>query len=157
MSFARREANDIPRPDFLHALALALHPATSGHDNEGLAERMGVPVRTRARLEGDEIAGGSRRRRDGKQRIYADSASEPVDRAFARGALTGSENLHIHLPEWFDVRTNPRSDKRVASADDGGAQARWRQPMALGVGDPFRSVARQFRREPHAFDQALRK
>ena len=50
---AGREPDDVAGADLLDRPALALRPAdTRGHDQR-LAERMGVPRRARARLEGD--------------------------------------------------------------------------------------------------------
>src|SRR3954471_10346087 len=47
------EPDHVARPDLFHRYALALRPAAAGGDDQGLAERMGVPGRPRPRLEGD--------------------------------------------------------------------------------------------------------
>ena len=53
MLFARREPDDVAGPDLLDRAALALRPAAARGDDEGLAERMGVPGGARAGFERD--------------------------------------------------------------------------------------------------------
>ena len=55
---AGSEPDDVARPQLLARAAFSRRPSESGGDQEGLAERVRVPARTRARLEGD---GGRRR------------------------------------------------------------------------------------------------
>ena len=43
MLFAGREANDVARMDFFDWTTFALGPTATGGNNEGLAQRMGVP------------------------------------------------------------------------------------------------------------------
>ena len=50
---AGRKPDDVAGPDFLDRAALALRPAAAGGDDQGLAERMGVPGGAGAGLEGD--------------------------------------------------------------------------------------------------------
>src|SRR5436309_4475299 len=50
---ARREPDDVARPDLLDRAAPALHPAAPGRHDERLAERVSVPRRPCARLERD--------------------------------------------------------------------------------------------------------
>src|SRR5580704_16222883 len=78
MLLARREPDDVTRPDFLDRAALPLHPADAGGHDQRLAERMAVPGGTRAGLESD--AGASTAGRIGclEQRVDADRAAEPV-------------------------------------------------------------------------------
>src|SRR3954451_7267260 len=51
---ARLEPDHVPPPDILDGPALALDPAAAGGDDQRLAERVGVPGRARAGLEGDQ-------------------------------------------------------------------------------------------------------
>jgi hypothetical protein len=60
MLLAGRNPDHVARPDFLDRPAPALHPAAAGRHDQGLAERMRVPCRARAGLEGD--AGAERTR-----------------------------------------------------------------------------------------------
>ncbi len=57
MPRAGREPDDIAGTNFFDRLALALHPAEAGRDDQRLPERMGMPGGTGARLEGDAAAG----------------------------------------------------------------------------------------------------
>src|SRR5918994_3848053 len=59
MLLIRRKPDHIARADFLDRAAPGLHPAEAGRDDQNLAEGMGVPCRTRARLEGDAGAAGT--------------------------------------------------------------------------------------------------
>jgi hypothetical protein len=45
--------DDIARANFLDRAAFTLHPAETRRDDEGLAQRMRVPVRACARFKGD--------------------------------------------------------------------------------------------------------
>ena len=76
--FARREPDDIAGMDLLDGAALALSPATTRGDDEGLAEGMSMPRGAGAGLEGD--AGALDEGRFGRleQRVNADCAGEPV-------------------------------------------------------------------------------
>ena len=58
---ARLEPDHVARPDLLDRPALALDPAAARRHDQRLAERVGVPGRARARLEGDQGAGDARR------------------------------------------------------------------------------------------------
>src|SRR3954453_23701932 len=48
-----REPDDIAGPDLLDRAAFTLHPAETGHDEQGLAKRMRVPGRACARFKSD--------------------------------------------------------------------------------------------------------
>ena len=75
---AGRTPDDVAGADLDDRLAFALGPAAPGGDDQGLAERMGVPGRAGARLEGDIGRGRAGRRRRGVQRIDADRPGEIV-------------------------------------------------------------------------------
>ena len=61
MLLARREPDDVPRPDLLDRPALALRKAAAGRDNQCLPQRMRVPGRACAGLERDVGAADARR------------------------------------------------------------------------------------------------
>ena len=52
MFFAGCEPDDVARANFLHPAALALHPAETGDDDQGLTQRVCVPGGACAGLEG---------------------------------------------------------------------------------------------------------
>src|SRR5215469_4067074 len=52
MLLAGREPDNVTGPDLFDRTAPALRPATAGHNDESLTERMHVPCSMRARLEG---------------------------------------------------------------------------------------------------------
>ena len=76
MLLARRKPDDVAGAYLLDRSAFALDPAEAGRDDQGLAERMGVPGGARTRLECH--AGGADPRRFGrlKQRIEPNDAGE---------------------------------------------------------------------------------
>ena len=75
--FARREPNDVPRPDLLDRPALALRKAAAGRHDQCLPQRMRVPGCARAGLERDAGAADARRIGRLEQRVDADRAGEP--------------------------------------------------------------------------------
>ena len=75
-----REPDDVALLDFLDGAALALHPAAAGGDDQGLAQRVGVPGGAGAGLEGDARAADARRGGRLEQRIDAHGAGEIVGR-----------------------------------------------------------------------------
>jgi hypothetical protein len=83
--FAGGKPDDVARPDFLDRTALALRPAAAERDDEGLAERMGMPGRACARLERDGGASDTRRRTTLEGRVDADGAREIIRRALCGG------------------------------------------------------------------------
>ena len=94
---AGREPDDVAGADLLDRPALALHPAAAGGDDQRLAERVGVPGRPRARLEGDQRAGNPGRVGRAEQRVDADRAGEPVRRALAGGLRACSLDVHCRV------------------------------------------------------------
>ncbi len=76
--FSGFEPDPVTGLNHLNRAAFALSPATSSRHEESLAERVSVPCRSRARLEGDDGAAdaGWIRRLEGL--IDANCASEPV-------------------------------------------------------------------------------
>src|SRR5438874_4688904 len=91
---ARRAYNDIAGANLAFRAVLAFHPAAAGGHDQPLAEGMRVPGAARAGLEGDERGRDAGRLCRREQRIDADSASEPVIRAFAGGLRAASFKLH---------------------------------------------------------------
>src|SRR2546421_10846336 len=57
---ARRKTDHVARPDLLDGASPALYQAAAKCYDQGLPQRMGVPGGTRARLEGDVSAAGTR-------------------------------------------------------------------------------------------------
>src|SRR5215204_877592 len=101
--FAWREPDGITGLDRLDGAALTLSPAAAGSDDQRLPERMGMPGRPRAGLEGDACARPCRVVRR-EQRINArrarDEPREPPARQL-RAALLG---LHPRLLQLFPGR-----------------------------------------------------
>ena len=75
---AGREPDHITGPDLLDRAAPALRPAAASRDDERLTERMRMPCRPRARLEG--YAGALNECRIGRLKKWIDPyrASEPL-------------------------------------------------------------------------------
>ena len=89
MLLARREPDHIAGVNFFNRIPLALRPPATGHDNQGLTKRMGVPCRSRAGLERDTGASRACRSVCLKQRVNAYRAGKPV----AGPLLEGCEPL----------------------------------------------------------------
>ena len=69
--------------DILNRSALALHPTTTGCDDQGLTERMGMPRGAGTRLERDASARRASRWVCLEQGVDADRAGKPIGRSFA--------------------------------------------------------------------------
>ena len=78
--------HDIAGTDFFDRPAFGLRPAKAGRDDEGLAERMGVPRGARARLEGDVTAAHARWVANLEHRVHANRAGEIGFGSFGRKA-----------------------------------------------------------------------
>src|SRR5882724_10875869 len=83
-----RKPYDVAGTNFFDRSALALHPAKAEHDDKSLAERMGMPSGTCARLEGDVTSADAYRVAHLKHRVHADRTGEPRLGTFARIALS---------------------------------------------------------------------
>jgi hypothetical protein len=95
---ARREPDDVARPDLLDRSAPALGAPDALGDEQGLAERVGVPVGAGAGLEADAGALDALRSRGVEQRVDADHTGEPVGWALAGWPAAGTEDLHGRFP-----------------------------------------------------------
>lgn len=62
MLVSGRAPDNVACTDFDAGFAVALSPAASGRNDEGLAKRMGMPVGSRAGFKGNACAGDARRR-----------------------------------------------------------------------------------------------
>jgi len=82
---AGRKPDDVARPNFFNRSSPALHPTKAGCDDEGLAQRVGVPGGSSAGLERNDRAGNTRWIGCLEWRVNAHCASEPIGRAFAGG------------------------------------------------------------------------
>src|SRR5713226_9768960 len=85
MPLTRRAPDDIARPNFLFRATLALHPPTSGGDDQGLPERMRVPCCPSAGLERNTDAQNARRIGCLEQWVNAYHAGKILIRSFAGG------------------------------------------------------------------------
>src|SRR6266403_6391932 len=94
---ARWKPHDVAWADFFDGTALALHPSQARGNDQGLAERMGVPCRPCAGFEGDLATAHPRRIWRLEQRIYPDRSGKPVWRPFGGGPRTVSFDFHIHI------------------------------------------------------------
>jgi hypothetical protein len=98
--FTGREPDHVAGPDFLDRTALALRPAKAGRDDQGLAERMGVPSRARARFEGDERAGDAGWLGRAQERVDANRSGEILRRALAGGLRSAAIDLQDRSPRF---------------------------------------------------------
>src|SRR5215475_4421677 len=87
--------------DLLCRLPPGLNPAAAGGDDQGLAQRMGVPGAAGAGLEGDVSAAGARGVARRKQRIDAHLSGEVVGRTFVGRTLAVASDLHGRLRSLF--------------------------------------------------------
>src|SRR5215217_5525868 len=90
----RGKPDDVTGADFLDRTAFPLHPANSGNDDKGLAERMRVPRSPGARFKGDVrplYALGSEAVEKG---IDPHRAGEPVSWPAGRGHKTCAFDFH---------------------------------------------------------------
>ncbi len=92
--FVGREPDDVAGVNFFYRAAFVLGPAAAGGDDEGLAERVGVPRSACAGLERDVCASDECWIGSLEERIDADSAGEPVCGAFAGGL--GADAFDVH-------------------------------------------------------------
>src|SRR3954471_6662866 len=106
-----REPHKVARPHLFDRSAVALHPSQTGSDDQGLSERMSVPVGASPGLKGDVTSAGPRRIGCLKERVYADRSGEPGRRALARGTRAVSLDLDIHVSApsfgWRSLRHKP--------------------------------------------------
>src|SRR5260370_427753 len=93
-----RKPHNITRGDFLDPAAPNLHPPAAGCDDQGLAERVGVPCGASTGLEGDAGANNTCRVGSLEQRIDAHSARELFRRSLAGRLRTASLDLHGLTP-----------------------------------------------------------
>src|SRR5215204_3281852 len=84
--------------DLLDRTAPALHPAATRRDDQRLAERMGVPIAARARLESDGGSRCTRRLARLEQWVDADRAGEPVGRSAVGRLHAVAFDLHGSFP-----------------------------------------------------------
>src|SRR3954453_1750590 len=95
---AGREPDDIAGPDLLDRAAFTLNPTEARHDEQGLAERMRVPGRARARLKGDQGTGDACRIRRAEQRVDPHCSCKPLCRALSGRLRTTSFDFHSQSP-----------------------------------------------------------
>jgi len=93
------ERHDVARTDLLDGSVPTLHAAKARGDDQRLTERMRMPGRARAGLEGDVIAGDARGTDGRKQGIYTDRAGEILGRSPGRRLGSRLSNLHRMPPQ----------------------------------------------------------
>src|SRR5215469_13105290 len=91
---SRRAPDDIARSDDPDRTAPALHQATSGGDDQCLAEWMRMPVAARARLERHMGAASTCRSRRLEQRVDADCSGKEFRWPTSR--WLGTVSLQVH-------------------------------------------------------------
>src|SRR6266478_1553939 len=95
MLLTRRAPDHIARPNFLFRATLALHPPTSGCDDQGLPERMRVPCCPSAGLERDTDGEHACRSCRLGQRVNSYSAGKVLSRSFAGRLRTTLFDIHF--------------------------------------------------------------
>lgn len=80
MLVSGRAPDNVACTDFDAGFAVALSPAASGRNDEGLTKRMGMPVGSCAGFKGNACAGDARRRRGRVYWVETYRASEPFFR-----------------------------------------------------------------------------
>ncbi len=90
----RRAPDHVAGTDLHDRLALALGPSAAGGDDQGLAQRMGVPGGARARLERDARAGDAGRGRRRVQDVETDGSREVLRGSLLRRLRSGALDLH---------------------------------------------------------------
>ena len=86
MALKGGDPDDVTRADGLDGLAFQLHPAAAVGDDEGLAERVGVPGGARTGLEGDAGAGDAGGGWRAEQGVQPDGAGEVFGGGLGGGA-----------------------------------------------------------------------
>ena len=83
--FTGRKPDHVAGVDFLNRTVPALHPTTTGGDNQGLPQRVGVPRCASARLESDAGTAHAARFGGVKQGINPYRTGKPVGGPLAEG------------------------------------------------------------------------
>src|SRR5208337_2412517 len=94
---ARRNPDDVARPDLFDGTAPALRPSEAECDDQDLAERMRMPGGAGAGLERHGVAGPPRGRARREQGVDPHRAGAPRRRSLARRLRTASFDLHSSL------------------------------------------------------------
>jgi hypothetical protein len=94
MLLSGREPDYVAGVNLFDGATFVLRPSAACGDDEGLAERVGVPCSPRAGLEGDAGAGDKRRIRGLKEGVNADGAGKPI--RWALGGGLGADALDVH-------------------------------------------------------------
>src|SRR5450432_1539690 len=94
MFFARRNPDHVARSDLAHRSTLGLNPAHARDDIQRLAQRVRMPIRSRARLKGYAVGDKPRRRLRCDDWILQDRAGEPLLGRATGGPRTGEMDIH---------------------------------------------------------------
>src|SRR5882724_5647280 len=92
MLLTGRNPNDIARMNLLNLIAPSLYEVRASSNDEGLADRMGMPSRPRTRLEGHVGGGHTGRCLRKKQGVNANRAREVVSITSHGGLRTASRD-----------------------------------------------------------------
>ena len=105
VTLIRRAPNHVSRPNFFDWAVFALGPATACGNDERLPERVRVPVRAGAWLEGNAGAGDASWRRWRAQRIDTNTTGEVIGRTPNRGLRSSMFKIHELNPRRFGSPT----------------------------------------------------
>ena len=108
--FAGGKPDDIAGTDLLDGRAFALSQAAAGGDDQRLAERVGMPCGSRARLEGDACTLNECWIRSLEERIDPYCAGEPIGGSFGGGLRTVAFDLHVKMISQRGVRIRAAPD-----------------------------------------------
>src|SRR5829696_4238179 len=98
MFLAGSKPDDVAGMDLLPGAALDLYPAAAGRNNQSLAERMRVPGRASAGLEGDDPTPHARRPAALKPGVDPHRAGEILRRPPLGGLRAAARDLHSSHP-----------------------------------------------------------
>ncbi len=106
MFLVGREPDHVAGPDLLDRASLALRPAAAGGDDQRLAQRVRVPGRAGARLEGDDRPADAGGIAPLERLVDADAAGEPFGRSFDGRLRTVSFDVQdlFLLGDWRQAR-----------------------------------------------------
>jgi hypothetical protein len=109
---ARFAPDDVAGTDLGLGLAFALVPADARGDDQGLAQRVGVPGASRAGLKADQRAGRASRIAPGELPLDGDVAGEIVVRALLRRLRAAADDLH-----WCSLPSRQRLRRELVAGE----------------------------------------
>src|SRR5437764_4220049 len=88
------EPDDVARSNLLDRSAVALYTSDAKRDDQRLAERVCVPSRASAGLEGHDVSRGARRLVHAEERVDSNDAGEPVGWSLGRRLRSATRDFH---------------------------------------------------------------